>query len=1204
MPLLLKSLELHGYKTFASRTSFEFPGMITAIVGPNGSGKSNVTDGLRWVLGEQSYSLLRGKKTEDMIFTGSDQRPRAGMASCTITFDNTDGWLPIDYSEVAVTRRAYRDGQNEYLLNGQKVRLRDISELLAQSGLSERTYSIIGQGLIDNSLALRPDERRKLFEEAAGIGLYRGRRNESLNRLEVTRRNMERVNDILAELEPRIHILERQAKKAIDYERIKADLRLVLKEWYGYHWFKSQEEITESREYQEKQESHLAEVKGKHEEINKQIGSVRLEIQTYRERINELHVRASSLHNEKEAISKDLAVREERLRSLTEQVYSYELEITRLEEEIQAGKASLDEISGESVVINEELAAAIVKESTLREKIRDIQSSRDGIDKVIREIRNKILNLENNSIKSQALVEEKNNRKLTLLGSLTALTESIDELEKGYQTGNLEFFTCEKEKNELQINLRQVEEYLEEKIKKSDVAKTEINLLINEKQILEQTASKLRMEIEMLEQAELNLVGYPSGAKSLLQSIRKGDLGGFASALSSQMIVAEEYEHAISVALGEFADAILLSKNSDPDKALLILESEQNGRTAIIPEGWIKSTAKLKIPDKQGCIGVALDLIRYPDELKSFYELLLSRVLIISERKYARGIIQEIPNDVTLVTLKGEIFYPNGKIIGGKGTSNTHLSRPRQISDLWIKLDKITPELESASEVLSVKQNDYDVLLSIIKEKSEEKRNLDVKLTSAKNDFQNISAHQDKTKRQLDWNATQHGTIQKDISGIVEEVEQLTKAVEENKQEVISLNSSIKEKYTELNQINIDDLRRDLSYLQTTIAVNRRALDEINKRVNEKGEQTRNGILTLELIREKFDKNKSAITDMESSKKDSKAIEIQKNLGLEDLLKEIEPAEAKLKEFEKKYNDLLVVEESNQHVVNNAEKYNTQAQMDLFRKKEAIDVLRRRIEEDFGLVDFDYGEEVSGPTPLPIEGMVEQLPFVKEITPELEENITRQKSMLRRLGSVNPEAKEEYDSTKERFDFLTQQINDLNLAEHNLRQILADLDTLMKSEFQKTFNAVSEEFPKMFNKLFGGGSARLVLSAPDDLNESGIEVHARLPGKREQELTLLSGGERSLTAVALIFALLKISPTPFCVLDEVDAMLDESNVGRFRELLLELSQEIQFILVTHNRNTVQAANVIYGITMGRDSTSQMVSLKLDEVPEDILSKRR
>ncbi len=1204
MPLRLKTLELHGYKTFASRTSFEFPGMITAIVGPNGSGKSNVTDGLRWVLGEQSYSLLRGKKTEDMIFTGSDQRPRSGMASCTIIFDNTNGWLPIDYSEVAVTRRAYRDGQNEYLLNGQKVRLRDISELLAQSGLSERTYSIIGQGLIDNSLALRPDERRKLFEEAAGIGLYRGRRNESLNRLEVTRRNMERVKDILAELEPRIHTLERQAKKAVDYERIKADLRMVLKEWYGYHWFKSQEEITESKDYQKQQELHLEKIKVKHEEIKAKILGIRSEIEALRQQINHLHLQASSLHNEKEAISKDLAVREERQRSLTEQIYSYELEITRLEEEIKAGNESLDVISGESVGINDELSIAIAKESEFREKLKSIQSNRDEIEKEIRDTRQKILNLENSSIKNQAQVEEKNNRKVFLERSILEMSEAIIELEKTSQSSTDDYKAHEKNRNQLQNSLDQIGKFVGEKEKQSEIARTEIGLLTKEKDNLVQAVSKISLEIEMLEQAEKNLIGYPSGTKSLLQSIRRGDLAGFTNALSSQMVVAEEYEHAIVVALGEFADAILLNKKSDPDKALAILENEQNGRTAIIPEGWIKSKAKLQKPDIKGCIGVALDLVKFPEEYKGFYELLLSRVVIISERKFVQEILREIPDDVILVTLKGEIFFPNGKIIGGKGITNTHISRPRQLLDLKNKLETITPKLEETCEIIIIKQNEFEASLDSIKIKNDEKKALEASLAKVSNDLQNASVQQEKTKRQLDWTLLQKQAVQKEIETLEQEVAELSISIDGNKKSVISFNTTIKEKYTELNRYNIDDLRRDITFLQTSIAVNSRALDEINKRISEKTEQTRNSVLTLEATKEKFNKNKSTITEMENIKKDSKMVEVGKNQVLEDLQRRIEPAEAKLKVLEEDYNNLLGLEENNQQLVNNAEKYNTQAQMDLFRKKEAIDLLRRRIEEDFGLVDFDYGEELTGPTPLPIEGMVEQLPFVKEITPELEENITRQKSLLRRLGSVNPEAKEEYDSTKERFDFLTQQIEDLTLAELNLKQILADLDTLMKSEFQKTFNAVSEEFPQMFNKLFGGGSARLVLSDPDDLNESGIEVHARLPGKREQELTLLSGGERSLTAVALIFALLKISPTPFCVLDEVDAMLDESNVGRFRELLLELSQEIQFILVTHNRNTVQAANVIYGITMGRDSTSQMVSLKLDEVSEDILSRSR
>jgi chromosome segregation protein len=1204
MPLRLKSLELHGYKTFASRTGFEFPGMITAIVGPNGSGKSNVTDGLRWVLGEQSYSLLRGKKTEDMIFTGSDQRPRAGMAACTIIFDNSDGWLPIDYSEVAITRRAYRDGQNEYLLNGQRVRLKDISELLAQSGLSERTYSIIGQGLIDNSLALRPEERRKLFEEAAGIGLYRGRRNESLNRLEVTRRNMERVNDILVELAPRITILEKQARKAEDFERIKADLRMVLREWYGYHWYKGQEDIADSREHQNAQEKHLEQVKNKHEGINKQITELRKEIQNLRDEINTWHTQASDLHIEKEIILKELAVRDERVRSLTDQINAYELDITRLEEEIRSGQLSLDEISNESQEIKTDLNSLLEKEILLNKQISGIQNQRDQIDKVIKELRKSISNLETGSIKNRIQLDEKSNRQKTLEKSFVDIASSIVELKNNAQSSNEKLQQAQKTNNDLSGQVKTIEDQLSFKIEESSLAKTEIDLLLKEKTILEQSISKLKIEIEMLEQAENNLIGYPSGTKSLLHAIRNGDLSGFANALSSQMIVNEKFEHAISVALGEYTDAILLKKNSDPNIALSMLQMEQNGRTAIIPEGWIKSTPKVEKPDHKACIGNALDCIQFPNELHPFYELLLSRVLVITDRQYAQEILALVPPDVMLVTLMGEVFFHNGKIIGGKYNTNTHISRPRELQDLQTKLGKITPQLEKISKEISIKQTKFDSIVLEIKQKTDQKRAMEIEQNKASGEYQTILMQLEKTNRQLDWNISQQEGIRREKTNLENDISALSGYYSENQKEIEAFNEQLKSSYTKLNLIIVDDLKRELSYTQTNIAVNQRAINELNKRITEKSTQIRNNSIILENLNEKLSVNKHAIQEIETGKNDRKMDEDQKNIILTELQEKILPAETRLKVLDDKYNELLITEENSQQMVNNAEKYFTQAQMDYFRKKEAIDQLQHRVEEDFGLVAFDYGKDITGPTPLPIEGMVEQLPVIKEITPELEESISRQKSLLRRIGSVNPEAKEEYESTKVRFDFLSQQINDLTQAEENLKHILIDLDILMKSEFQKTFNAVSEEFPQMFNKLFGGGSARLVLSDPEDLNESGIEIHARLPGKREQELTLLSGGERSLTAVALIFALLKISPTPFCVLDEVDAMLDESNVGRFRELLLELSKEIQFILVTHNRNTVQAANVIYGITMGRDSTSQMVSLRLDEVPEELLARKR
>ncbi len=336
MPPRLKNLELHGYKTFASRTEFQFPGIITAIVGPNGSGKSNIADALRWVLGEQSYSLLRGRKTEDMIFAGSEQRSRAGMASATIVFDNADGWLPIDFSEVAITRRAYRDGQNEYLLNGQRVRLREISELLAQSGLAERTYTIIGQGLVDAALALKPEERRRLFEEAAGIGLYRLRREEAINRLESTRRNLDRVQDILVELEPRLRSLEKQAKRVQEYERLKGELRTLLREWYGYHWHRGQQELTHAREVLHAQENRLEQARKRHAEISEEVLAFRDQIQEIRTALNGWHGQSAELHTSRERVNRELAILEERKRSLSEQDQSIQGDLVRLEEEILA----------------------------------------------------------------------------------------------------------------------------------------------------------------------------------------------------------------------------------------------------------------------------------------------------------------------------------------------------------------------------------------------------------------------------------------------------------------------------------------------------------------------------------------------------------------------------------------------------------------------------------------------------------------------------------------------------------------------------------------------------------------------------------------------------------------------------------------------------------------------------------------------------
>src|ERR1035437_2588654 len=430
MPPRLKSLELHGYKTFAVKSEFEFPGMITAVVGPNGSGKSNISDSIRWVLGEQSYSLLRGRKTEDMIFAGSEQRARAGMASATITFDNEDGWLPIDFSEVSITRRAYRDGQNEYLLNGQRVRLKEISELLAQSGLAERTYTIIGQGLVDAAPSLKPEERRRLCEGAAGIGLYRSRREEALNRLDTTRRNLERVKDILNELQPRLQSLEKQARRVQEYERVKADLQVLLREWYGYHWHRTQKEMAHAREVLKAQEIRQQQAHQNLAEVEEKMNRLRGQLTEIRSSLNNWHNQSAGLHSQRERISRDLAVMDEPQRALQEQQQSSQSDLARLEEEKKAQQERLQGLLTEQTRLQTELDDAHVEVRKAQQQLASHQEEREQIEKSVRETRRAQVENETKKVRQTAHLDELRTRLVSLQKSHSDLLTSITEDEE------------------------------------------------------------------------------------------------------------------------------------------------------------------------------------------------------------------------------------------------------------------------------------------------------------------------------------------------------------------------------------------------------------------------------------------------------------------------------------------------------------------------------------------------------------------------------------------------------------------------------------------------------------------------------------------------------------------------------------------------------------------------------------------------------
>lgn len=1196
----LKALELHGYKTFASKVQFEFPGNVTAIVGPNGSGKSNISDALRWVLGEQSYTLLRGKKTEDMIFSGSDQRPRAGMASATVVFDNEENWLPIDYSEVSVARRAYRDGNNEYLLNKQRVRLKDISELLAQSGLAERTYTIIGQGLVDAALSLRPEERRRFFEEAAGIGLFRSRREESINRLDSTRRNLERVQDILSELEPRLKSLERQAKKADEYDHVKADLHVLLKDWYGFHWQNTQKELLRCREILKNQDEKVRVAREKRMSIETKVLEIRTKLAVVREQLSVWHLDSASVHSSMEKTSKELAVLEERERALIALSASTKTDIARDEEQISVRENQLISLFDEKNRLIQELAEAQEQLDSAQKQLASRQEERENVENLLRQHRRLLTEAETYQVQLKAHQRELTTRAETQQSSILTLNTSIEQ-SKGVvvrlndQKEKLSSIV-EQLKKDLDALLSE-QSAIDDQVRKQEADEKSFYQELAE---VERSLSKNRAQFEVLEQAEMSMTGLADGAKNLVQAIKTGKVKGSSKVISNLFDIPVTLETAIGSVLGDQLDGIVLGTEADPDEILKFLEGD-SGRAILFHQSWIKSMDKVKGIKDSEVVGIAADLVKANESNKTLLNLLLGQVVIVKTRETAKRLIDTIPATGKIVTLAGEVFTGTGVIIAGKDKRASLVGRPRQKKELEISIDTLTMQKEELDEKISALHEKMKATVQkaeTIRSEIKEKRRV---VEQQESNYQAAIRAFEQQQQKNEWQKNQLTLINSEISKTKSELEAIGAQLEQGTTKIGSLTSEIQTLNMRLREVPLDEQQNQVAHWTTTVAVCSRGVSESERRYNEFSQTISSSKSILTALQSKLEGIGRQLEEVSIAKQGLMENEKKLNEEIAELQLKIDPAEKEMQQLENEYASLQDSYTQAQQSEANQERGSTQAQLELARTQESLESLRRKIEEDFGLVTLEYSDEVTGPTPLPLEGIGE-LKTLTEIPSGLEESINRQRALLRRMGAINPDAQKEFYEVKERYEFLSSQMEDLKKADADLRQIITELDELMRKQFRTTFNAVAIEFKQLFTRLFGGGSARLILTDDENPTETGIDIEAKLPGRREQGLSLLSGGERALTAVALIFSLLKVSPTPFCVMDEVDAMLDEANVGRFTELLKELSKDTQFIVITHNRNTVQVADVIYGVTMGRDSASQVISLRLDEVSDEMVRR--
>jgi len=1188
MPSRLKSLELIGYKTFASKSQFLFGDHITCIVGPNGSGKSNVADSIRWVLGEQSFSLLRGKKTEDMIFAGSEQRPRANMAQATVTFDNSDGWLPIDFAEVSITRRAYRDGTNEYLLNGQRARLRDINELLGKVGLSERTYTIVGQGAIDTALSLKAEERRALFEEAAGIGIYRHKREDALRKLEQTQHNLERVHDILAEIKPRLKTLERQAQRARDFQQVKTELDGVLKIWYGYHWHTAQQSLTQAHQGADEQTYTVDNLRNEQSTLDRSLAELRSRIGSVRGQLTGWQADSIALREKAETLNRNLAVADERLRAFADQRTSLLADLQSLEADHATQLAALEDTRAEVEQLQADQSAAQLELQTLETARLHRETERKRIADEETEARNQALAL-------QSQIAQLAAQRAQLSAEGERLTAAQAEQQSGL--GQAQAITQAK-----QHILTQREAAAQAAAARLNEADTEIQRLAERLVRTEQQLAATNARLTDALTAEGRLTARAEALSQLRAAVESGSgLAALRRASDSIHLQAEladvitapaELEATIAMALGQFVNAAIVEQ---PDSALEVL-SQTEGRAALLPAFEVKPPTTLDLPAQPDLLGIASQLVTCPDPYRSLVDALLGNVVIVRSREAARQLQPNLPAGAVALTLAGEIFYANGAILAGRESQTdaaSTLALAREQRELPISIQQARAAcqtLESERDALSanLRQHQIDRDTANIARRALQgaEREASTARDAARLDLERAQAqvllHQEQLaeyETRIKQTADSEQALQAEITTLTTQAETAAEAAQAIASQSLGLTT--------------DELNDQIAARQTQAAVAARAASDASARLAERQvahdrsqaaiETRRNRIDALALEAENFiaslSQDRITLADLQGQ--------------LTQLQEQVEPAQRQLSHLETELSGVESAEAQMRASLHASERRYADLQLDYARKKDEIENLRRQITDDFGLVALDYSEELPGPVPLPLEGVVEHLPEVDALPEGMEDLLNRRRSQLKRMGAINPDALAEFTEVRERHEFLTTQVADLESAATQLREIIAELDALMEREFRRTFEAVAEQFKDTFGRLFGGGTAKLILTEPENLTNTGIDILARLPGRKQQGLALLSGGERALTASALLFALLKVNPPPFAMMDEVDAALDEANVGRFRDLLRELAVTTQFVVITHNRNTVQAAEVVYGISMGSDSASQAISLKLD-----------
>nr|WP_297707303.1 chromosome segregation protein SMC [uncultured Butyrivibrio sp.] len=1178
--MYLKSIEIHGFKSFANKIKFDFHNGITGIVGPNGSGKSNVADAVRWVLGEQRIKQLRGGSMQDVIFSGTELRKPLGYAYVAITLDNSDHSLAIDYDEVTVSRRLYRSGESEYMINGSSCRLKDVNELFMDTGIGKEGYSIIGQGQIDQILSSKPEDRRNLFDEAAGIVKFKSRKETAIKKLEEEKINLTRLSDILSELEKQIGPLEKQSEVAKEYLKFRERLKTLDVNMFLVENRNQKQQFEEAEKNLVIAQNSLAEARESYDKTKEEYENIQKRLEELDAEIDEARAKITDSSVKREKLEGQIGILNEKIKAASANDAHFKQRQSDEQAKIDEKKKELDKYLAEKALIDDEVAQLSVSRDAARKELDAVITQISNINDEIEECKNTIIETLGTraTIKSrlsslETMKEQVNIRKAELTGKLVRARsdesrqeEIIQKLREEFDTITSEISVMNKEQKAAEQEVVRIREEMSKK--DSELRKTQ--------ELYQQEKSRLEALANLTERYE----GYGGSVKKVME--RKDDTRGIIGVVADIIKTQPKYETAIEVALGGNIQNIVTDDEDTAKKMIQYLKDTKAGRATFLPLTSLDNPPELKAKEaleEPGVLGMADELVDTDPKYRSVAKAMLGRIVAVDNIDNAVKIARKYKYTIRMVTLEGELLVPGGAISGGAFKNNSNLlGRRREMEDLEKnvekykqKLEDLKKEIEEAREKRNELRTKAEELRTSLQEKfiaqntarlnveNEEKRQAE-----QKGNFSDLKAESDEIETKLSEIAADRENANAQLEQSVELEKSCTEKVEKFQKELEGLHE-IEE--TENEKVS----KWDIQYEKIA---QKQEFEQLNiTRINE---EIANEEKALEEIIESLKNNEEALLQ---NKKDIEEIKltIEASSNVQD------ETTKELEEKKEQKNQLTV---SQKEFFGKTEELNNQM-LSLDKEVNRLSAKREKcqeaIESQINYMWNEYEITLTDAAQLRDEEMTD--------VPAMRKEISSLKDSIRKLGDVNVNAIEDYKNLMERYTFMKTQHDDLIEAEEQLKGIIKDLDESMRKQFIEQFHRINTEFDKVFKEMFGGGKGTLELNEEEDVLEAGIRINAQPPGKKLVNMMQMSGGEKALTAIALLFAIQNLKPSPFCLLDEIEAALDENNVVRFARYLHKLAST-QFIVITHRRGTMESADRLYGITMQEKGVSTLVSVNL------------